>query len=80
MNMIGTGGYGGSTYDKFADIEWSKTKFNYSFSVDSFKTDFTVDSKNIDFKVDTFEVMFNINTNKIDFKTNIFNILFNSKL
>lgn len=59
MNMLGTGGYGGQSYDKVADIDWSKNTALIEFGSLSKTIEFTVESSEIKLKTDSF--LYNIN-------------------
>ena len=70
MNMIGTGGYGGSSYDKFADIEWTKNKHSLTFSVSINSVNFKVETHHIKFTQNINNLQFNIQTNNLEFSVN----------
>jgi len=61
MNSIITSGYGGRSYDKFADIEWTKNKHSILFSVKSSSINFNISNYMCDFNINTFNRTFDIN-------------------
>jgi len=77
MNMLGTGGYGGTSYDKFADIVWTKNKHDIKFTINTkkidfklkvYKIDFKQNINNVQFKIENKNINFSIDTKSLDFK------------
>jgi hypothetical protein len=71
MNNIGTGGYGGLDYNKFADVDWSKESSLIEFVIDSVEVPFFVRDYSFDFYVKNSFIPFTIHNQNINFSIKV---------
>lgn len=77
--LITTGGYGETSTGTYADIDWSQSKYNLIFSINSAAINFKIRTHNINFGIQNTNLNFDINIFSRIFKIRTHNINFVSK-